>query len=397
MTPAPNNRFFAPTNRASRTNSTAHSLISESAFSASPYVTPRASPTTTPHTNPPPRSRTSAADLFDNPPEAKRTVFKLPGYWTLQPTVPTPFAGTLEASLDAIQEWAKLWVGGHGVQRIVNTMLKEVDTKTNWCNLIRLLFRHRPVCSVEPRLSTGGSRDDIADELSMQTGHILTEELLFLVTRTLLPEQIAENRAVMARLYDRKKHLAIRLVLRYDMLLAWKMHGIGHGKDHKRYPVVVNSVAPPLPPPSAVDATPAPAPEPEPEPEPDIPGSVPVVNENCRNDIGILEAPATAYRRPLMPNVWPTLLLFPPTHPNGFSTHGVRDRMRHHVTELDGILMYTDEEVSAWSDGLLIARTASALLLWQWLRGNNEILGDMEVDAWEDLDGRADDCDWIAD
>ncbi|KAF1911460.1 hypothetical protein BDU57DRAFT_402030, partial [Ampelomyces quisqualis] len=119
----------------------------------------------------------------------------IPSCYALPPTTPCPFAGTLEASLDAVLEFSRIYRGLSGV---VSALLQPVDTSTNWPSLLRAVY------------STDQGRSKI-------------DEILFLVTRTLLPEQVKENRAAMGRMYERKKHLAIRVVLRYDMLREWKV------------------------------------------------------------------------------------------------------------------------------------------------------------------------------
>ncbi|KAH9864471.1 hypothetical protein J1614_010405 [Plenodomus biglobosus] len=382
------NRAAPPIRRTPR----AHSIISPSAIPISSYAALLAShtPTSTRHSTPQPRTRASSgltnADPSGLTTAAKPSVSNLPSYWALAPTVPSPFAGTLEASLDAILAWGKVWAVWHGVQRIVDTMLGGVNKGTDWSDeVMGVLFQTSfsaaaaaAACSASTgaATTTATARPTVDDGAS---GRIVCEELLFLVTRTLLPEQIKESRDAMARLYERRKHLAIRLLLRYDMLLAWKTNC--KGKDHRAHPVVVNCVASPgVRGPARISAQ-----------------SGPRENGDADDDVDMSDLGSVPLRRPLMANVWPTLLLPPPTHPNGFATHGVRERMRHHVTDLDPVLMYTDEEVAKWSDQVLVARTGSALLLWQWMRRNNEILEDMEVNDWEDLDGKAEECDWIAD
>ncbi|KAJ4371124.1 hypothetical protein N0V83_004340 [Neocucurbitaria cava] len=98
-------------------------------------------------------------------------------------------------------------------------------------------------------------------------------------------------------------------------------------------------------------------------------------------------------RRPLMPNILSTLIAAPP---GGFTTLAVRERMKHHITDLDDYLLLSDEKVGGWSDVVLVGMTSQIVLQWQWLRQNNEILGDMEVGGWEELEGKADECEWIA-
>ncbi|KAH7384693.1 hypothetical protein BKA66DRAFT_417024 [Pyrenochaeta sp. MPI-SDFR-AT-0127] len=257
---------------------------------------------------------------------------KIPAHFSLLPTVPNPFSGTLEASLDAILSWGSVHAD---TQAIVNVLLREVNRLTNWPELLSQIITDR--------------------NLPAGWGRYLVEELLFLVTRTLLPEQIAENRLAMGRLYERKKHLAIRLVLRYDMLREWKT-------DSSNHTIAVSSV-----PPGDFKAPPAP---------PSADAAI------CPN------------RRRLMPNVLSTLIAAPL---GGFSTHGVRERMKHHVTDVDSYLLLSDDKVAAWNTGVLVEMTSQIILQWQWLRQNNETLQDMEVHGWEELDCKADECEWIAD
>jgi len=159
----------------------------------------------------------------------------------------------------------------------------------------------------------------------------------------------------------------MRLVLRYDMLRAWKTSGSKDGA------VTVASVPPAR-------------------------HGVSSVSGNVGVGVGVGAAGENGGevqdRRALMPNVLPTLIAAPA---QGYSTHGVRERMKHHVTDLDGYLLLTDEEVRGWGAARLLSMMCALILHWQWLRQSNEILGDMEVTGWEDLDGKADECEWIAD
>jgi hypothetical protein len=206
--------------------------------------------------------------------------------------------------------------------------------------------------------------------LDAQVRRILVEELIFLITRTLLPEQITENRLAMRRLYERKKQLAIRLVLRYDMLREWTL---GEGPVGKRDLSVAS-----------------------------VPPAVPDVSEP-RGLVGAIKSPMKAqdgtpgdeeYKRTRsMPNIWPTLVAAPA---EGYTTYGVRERMKHYVTPLDDYLLLTDEQVASWSEKTLVIRASQMVLQWQWLRQKNERLEEMESNGWEELDGRADECEWIA-
>jgi hypothetical protein len=111
----------------------------------------------------------------------KTTSFQLPPYYLLAPTVPSPFARTLDASLDAVVEWNIVHGGSPGIQGIINALQRPVDHTTNWPSLL----------------------DNVISKNSKGEARKLVEELLFLITRTLLPEQIAENRILMGKLYDR--------------------------------------------------------------------------------------------------------------------------------------------------------------------------------------------------
>ena len=249
----------------------------------------------------------------------------LAAHYTLAPTVPSPFSGTLEASLDAILDFG---LAHNGCQGVVNALLEKVSPRTNWPLLLRDVY-------VRPG------------------GRGLLEEILFLVTRTLLPEQIAESRGLMARLYEVKKQLAIRLVLRYDVVREWSGDGAGHS-------IGVASLEPPV-------------------------GAVGEV------DMGELHL---GQRRPLRMNVIPTLIAAPQ---GGWTTHAVRERMKHHVTELDGYLMLSDETVAGWSDQVLLVMASQVVLQWQWVRENNEILTEIDIMGYEEFEGRADENDWIVD
>ncbi|KAF1831750.1 hypothetical protein BDW02DRAFT_556225 [Decorospora gaudefroyi] len=264
------------------------------------------------------------------PRQTKNKASPLPPHYLLPPTTPSPFPGTLDASLDAILAWGKetattTHIPTPGLQPITDTLLQPVRKETNWPKLLSALPR------------------------------VLVEDVLFLTTRTLLPNQIAENRGALTRLYDKKKQLAIRLVLRYDMVLGWKMKPSSHQREQA---ITVASVPPPA--------------------DPAAPGN---------------EGNGGSKREKLLPNVITTLIAAPA---GGYTTGVVRERMKHHVTDLDVCLLLDDDEVAAWSDWRLVYKTAEVMLLWQWLRANNEILEDMEVHGWEELDGRADDCEWIA-
>lgn len=297
---------------------------------------------------PPPRRGTRAvraltidSDTNNAQPQPTVKAPRIPAYYSLAPTVPNPFTGTLDASLDAILLFGKWFTAidvqddGRGVQHVVDALLQSVDRRTNWPLLLAAM------------------KDSFTDTIRARS---VMQELLFLTTRTLLPEQITENRGLTAKLYDRRRNLAHRVTLRYDMLREWKL-------DASFHPLSVASVAP----------------------------SKAIKSDG---DITMKDAEDEYVRKPLLPNVWATVIAAPE---GGFVTHGYRERMKHHVTDLDGYLMLTDEEVSAWKYDVLLAMTAQIVLHWQWLRRNNAILEEMEMNDYEAFDGKGEECEWIVD
>jgi hypothetical protein len=291
----------------------------------------------------------SSGEVAPTPGTAQPT--RIPQHYYLPPTVPSPFFGTLDACHDAIFDWGALNTATIPVKE---ALLMPVSTETNWPVLLNNMVEQM-------------------GNASRTRARFLLEEFLFLVTRTLLPEQIAENRASMGRLYNRKKHLAIRLMLRYDMIRKW---GMGDGPQGKRE-MSVPSVPPPnLVGSSSVFGQPS--------------GRPTNGTQNGNENEPILSGHR---RRELMPNVWPTLIAAPQ---GGYPTLGVRDRMKHYITGLDKYLLFTDEEVRQWEYKVLVAWASQIVLQWQWLCQSNQTLEYMEVGGWEELDGRAEECEWIA-
>ena len=273
---------------------------------------------------------------------------RIPQHYCLPPTVPSPFFGTLDACHDAIFDWGAL---NSATTPVKEALLKPVTTETNWPVLLNNMIQQ-------------------VSNASRTRARFLLEEFLFLVTRTLLPEQITENRALIGRLYDRKKHLAIRLVLRYDMIREWCL---GDGPQGRR-----DMSIPSVPPTSLTQGS-------------STPGGRPTNGTQNGNGHGPILLGHR--RRDLMPNIWPTLIAAPQV---GYPTLGVRDRMKHYITGLDKYLLLTDEEVRRWEDKVLVAYASQIVLQWQWLCQSNQTLEDMEVGGWEELDGRAEECEWIA-
>lgn len=282
------------------------------------------------------RSTAVTSTTSDAAPTETPGTTDIPPHYLLAPTVPSPFAGTLESSLDAILQWKR----SHPLTtKVADVLLSQVSETTDWPTLLPTLF---------------GS----ASALEANLGRLLLEDLLFLLTRTLLPEQIAENRATMARLYYDKHYCSVRLVLRYDMLR--------HGSAGKRDLGVAS-----LPPTHVATTT---------QIATDIP-----------HNHGAADA-GHQMRRPLMPNVWATLIAAPD---GGWNRISVRERMKHYVTPLDEYLLLSDDEVRGWTVERLVVKVSEIVLQWQWLRQKNEKLDEMELGDWEELDGRAKRCEWI--
>ena len=248
--------------------------------------------------------------------------------YTLPPTVPSPFAGTLLDSLDAILEFNRTHPG---LNRITETLLADVDHSTDWPQLFTAVL--------EPVENT---REIMA-------------EIVFLVTRKLLPEQITENRALMYRMYSNKRNYPTRISLRYDM--ERERHKRPNARD-----LLVESRPPSIPP---------------------LPTPEPIIN------------PAYPERPPFMPNIISTLIAAPAE--GGYGTKKMADAMRHHITELDRLLALTDKDVSGWNGTQMVVGAVAVILQWQWLRADTKKLEDLEVGNWEELDGKAEDCEWVRD
>lgn len=256
----------------------------------------------------------------------------IPAHYLFLPTYPSPFEGTLEASLDALLDFGR----SHPDCKLILDVLRQpVDIKTNWMGLLSATLI-------------------LEDDEILPNSRLLLEELLLLATRKLLPEQIAQNRALMYRMYDARKTMSMRMILRYDLLYEWIKRSSNHF-------LVIES----RPPVRYVRI--------------DAPGDYDEIYPG---------------RTPLLPNVWATLIAAPAL---GYATQKMREAMKHHVTALDGLLMVTDEEVEAWNADKLFRKTAEVLLQWQWLRKNTELMEDMEVRGWEDLEGPAGECEWVRD
>ena len=282
---------------------------------------------------PPPPFQLTLRSASNSPsPAVELSVLNVPPEYQLAPTVPPPFARTLIASLDAILVFNSIYPQLHP---LTNPLLQKVDRKTNWVEICYEVLE--------------------AHEDKPAQGRYLLVEFLFLITRTLLPEQVAENRKFMYRMYLSRRNLSTRVMLRYDMLRNWKKRSHAH-------PIIIESVLPHDPPVRPI---------------------LPLYNK---------ERP---HRRPLMQNILSTLIAARPDEP--YCTKKMSDCMRHHVTDLDRYLLLTDEEVEEMGTIRLIMMLVEVVVQWQWIKENTELMEEMDVRMWEDMDGKADECEWVRD
>ncbi|KAF2659878.1 hypothetical protein K491DRAFT_120435 [Lophiostoma macrostomum CBS 122681] len=210
-----------------------------------------------------------------------------------------------------------------GLQSFTNILLEPPDRSTNWGALINSFL-----------------------DVEKERGRALLNGLLFLVTRILLPNQIAHNRELLTTLYHEKRLTNVRLSLRYDMLRAWKK---------------------PIDVPGNATSTPSEL------PPADTPDFLPFVAN--------IERPL---RQGLIPDIIARLTTAPK---DGYKTKTAEDKMKHHVTALDDMLLLRDEEVEGWPDLQFSVKLAGVIILWQQMRENNELLDDMRVHDWEALEG----------
>lgn len=255
------------------------------------------------------------------------TPTNLPPHYSLAPIQPPPFAGTLDASLDAILDFSRT---RPQLTLLTDLLLRKADTSTNWKELFDLVLD------------------------KALNGRALLEDLLFLVTHTLLPAQVLENRRLMYDAYANVKNLSGRCVLRYDMLREWQR------RNATSFAVVEGR---------------------------------PAEEVNVSPLVGVRDQ-RYPDRRPLMQNIVPTLIA-PPV--GGYGTAKLKEAMKHHVTGLDKYLLLTDGEVVAWGRRRLVLMLAAVVLHWQWLRENTTLLADMDVGQWECLGGKADENAWVRD
>jgi hypothetical protein len=279
--------------------------------------------------------------LHDHEPEtATRYAGKLPAHYLFPPTVPLHFDGTLEASLDALLELQQSVPELLPVVTALAEGKKGIDWPALFCAVLALKRSH--VETHEENIKTEETVITCPKKKSSYAykhtkGRYLLTALFLLLARLLLPNQILENRGYMTRLYSERRGTYVRLLLRYDMLFPWK-------KDGNHYLVVPAEPCQGVPPPL-----------------------------DWNND---------ELRRPLYPNIWASLLA-PPKE--GHVTKSVGEKLRHHITELDGYLLVGDEEVEGWGDKELVTKLATVVGVWLWIREMNKKFDDMEVNGWEEL------------
>src|SRR5436189_297102 len=90
-----------PSYRTTRRASCAHSIRSEDSYATTARPSP---PVTRRHGTRAVRADSIASDAINTLKHTSKAI-AIPTHYTFPPTVPSPFAGTLEASLDAILEW----------------------------------------------------------------------------------------------------------------------------------------------------------------------------------------------------------------------------------------------------------------------------------------------------
>jgi hypothetical protein len=139
--------------------SRAHSIISDASFN-----TPRATPPPTRRGTRGLRANSIASDAASQPTDSLNVLggvngspektqrtsreVQLPPHYFLAPTVPSPFSGTLDASLEVIMEWNTLHGGPKGVHGLVTALLQPVDYTTDWPSLILQASSHNASVSL---------------------------------------------------------------------------------------------------------------------------------------------------------------------------------------------------------------------------------------------------------
>ncbi|KAF2110614.1 hypothetical protein BDV96DRAFT_666976 [Lophiotrema nucula] len=246
--------------------------------------------------------------------------------YTLPPTVPSPFAANLQASLDALTAFGRV----HPVLNDLVTGLQGPhDQQPNWAELLQ---KHLP------------------------TSRQALNELFLLVTRTLIPNQVAENREECKGYYDRDPSGGnLQIIVRYDAFFRWK--------KLRGNPVRVNNDGQTF----SFDGKKA-----------AVADLHPYVNVNAP----VAPAPSltTPYTgvRPLLPNTISTLIFAtrptPTTdNPHGYSAERNNVNMAHHVTILDEMLFTSEQEVQQLLDNMFQVRfTVAVQQMWMKLRHSNE-------------------------
>ncbi|KAF2874349.1 hypothetical protein BDV95DRAFT_592441 [Massariosphaeria phaeospora] len=324
---APHNKPYTP----QRSASAASTPGPPRGLPATPFSTPGPAPNSA---APPVAHPSTGTGTGPSPSHVLHPAYALP------PTIPSPYTGSLNTSLSTILAFNASYPA---LEAITRPLCQPPSPSTDWPTLL-MAVHERAEQEGEPLL-----------------GRALLEEVLFLVTRVLLPEQVAQNRALLGRLYSEKRNLGVRMLLRYDLQREARKDANGKALlvwGNTTTPSVVNPYffVPPQSPPRPPTLSP--------------------------------------YTRPLFhPAVLATLI----ANPVGLPTQHVAAKLRHHVSGLDDYLLLSDADVAAFSTGRLLVMIASVVLQWQALRENTEVLAVMESHGWEELGGKAEDCEWMGD
>lgn len=275
----------------------------------------------------------AAAPTRAPPKKLDRAPFRTEPHYSFPPTEPSPFKGTLDASLEALLKFGIRYPNSMSIL----DSLRQYHSDTDWKDMLVKV------------LGSG-------DKTKMGNGYLLLVELLFLMTRTLFPEQIAQNRACMRRMYIANTRLSVGMTLRYDMKFIVKA--------------------------------------------PDQSNRTLYTVQSCRPEHTVGASVSAEYdqlhagRRPLLPNIWATLIAEPVEL---YETDLLRASMKHHISKMDKWLLFEDEEVAGWSSERLIWNLVQVLVQWQWLIKDTERMEKMEVGGWEELAVPMDQCEWVRD
>lgn len=281
------------------------------------------------------KSKDTGPEEFQDNTDPHCTESELSPLYTLPPTVPSPYIGELHAS------HTKLVTSGQIYSRLLVLTLDLMKGTKGWADALNIF--------VNP---------------SNQDDRKMLEDLLCLVTRELLPNQIVENRGLMMDLYTTRRVEDVDVWLlsgypadrrRYDMLHSRRQRG---GK-----PMTVN-----CPDPTTVDNP-----------------TVPTATGSESVPPGTLRIDDKKYsRKPFAPNIIPTLIAVPK---GGFADQEIAEKMTHHVTGLDDLLLLDDETIQIMSLEEFRVNVGRAIFSWMSLTRSNELLRCWQNIRWGKTEG----------